>query len=132
MSKTGFLLIELMMAVAMLTIIASTVAYYQWNTLQLYFDARLRLEAFNNARSTLELIAVEKNTSHVVQKSDDVFISCQKMDEYSLPILSGFSHKFCENFAFIQVEAKWKSVNNQEQSVILISGSMLNNNEIEA
>jgi len=125
MENAGFMLIELLVAVAIFSGTTFLLFRYQWNIVKLKKDACLRLRAIDRCTSWVEEIIVEKRLP----------IDChKKKDEYELDLcvdlLKIVRHNLPENLVLdeldsyrkISVTAKWKSISGKKNRFDIVTG----------
>jgi type II secretory pathway pseudopilin PulG len=105
----GFFLIEVMVALALLSGIAGIVATYQWHAARAYQESHIRVEALNAARDVLEsIVATGRMSIQRLNESDRIVVTCSVVQ--AVPHLTGNLDFLPPNgLVCIEVTAAWQS-----------------------
>jgi len=118
----GYLLIELLIAVSIISGVALLVLRYQWNIIQIQHNALRRSKALDYAVSWLEQISQKSNIPPFLQKEVDgcrLAIKTGSMQVKSKPFANVLP---VTNFKKLTLEAKWKDVAGKERSFCIVTG----------
>lgn len=137
--KKGFLLIELLIALAILSGLIVIVTTQIWLNLKLQKEAQLRMNAINAAISTAEKFVSEKkiffgehkeaNGITIIVQPKNIQI-LQKTIDSELPVLTQAkinNQSIMSKIKFepISITAKWKSLNGKIEKVCLLTGILV-------
>lgn len=131
----GFLIIELLVAMAIMSIVIGTIAGYQWATISAQQDAKRHLQAVTIASSKLEAVLAQKHLSVTPTEECDDFIVTWHVQTSQLPKIEQLSQPIIGKkplFATIAVSVQWHSVRQALRSVTLTAGMPLYEKEEKA
>ena len=126
LNRAGFFLIEIMIALAVLSGIAGVAATYQWQAVRAYQDSYLRLRALNAAREALEsILSLGCMPAQCFNEVDGIAVTCRVAQaaprlEGSLGAPGAFVTK-PSNLACVEVTATWESLSGVVCSCRLLS-----------
>lgn len=116
-NRPGFLLIEIIIALALLSGVASIIAYHQWYACAWTREARVQLAAVNAARDTLEQCLLH----HTLRQREGVVVRRIRAPQprSSMYALSD------QNFVMVQAVCQWQSVFGDEKKTTISTGMVV-------
>jgi len=133
----GFLLIELLVALAILSGLTLVVSSQIWQSIKLHKEAELRLSALNCAVSLLDQIAKQKQITSMSKTTQDgisvvvdkanVAIDQKKIDQIVFPAGQKYEEKGEPFwlFEFVQLTVRWKNLSQKKESMRFLTGLLL-------
>lgn len=128
--KQGFLLIELVISIALLSSIAATLAYYQWHTVLLYQEATMYTKVLHAATNWLEEIVEtqqlpsKNNVEHqgYTLRLSHVQLPVPTFSNNSIKKLVG---KDNPHFAYVKLDVTWQSLTGKQKNCAITTGCIL-------
>lgn len=133
-NSTGFFLIEVMIALALLMGIAGTLAMYQWHTARTYQESQKRLQGLNAARDALESIVATRRIPDRFYEIDGIAVTCKVVQAVS-QLQCSFNFESIHHqrdLACIEVTAVWESLSGVPCTCRLVSVTRLDGRDIYA
>jgi len=122
LQSDGYLLIELLIAVSMLSGVALLVFRYQWNIIQAQQNALRRSKAIDHAISWLEKISEKSDISPLLKKEIDGCKFTIKTSPVHVKYKPFKNVVPVTNFKRVTLEAKWADVAGKEKSFCIVTG----------
>lgn len=124
----GFLLIEILTALAILGVLVVVIMLALARGIQWNYEARLRLQALNAAKTTLEHLAQGRLSSVSGKKIQGCTVTIRRGDA----LINQGAHdkkisqtrKPIEDFKVVVVTSEWESSSGEKKSVQLLAGIM--------
>ena len=126
--KKGFLLVEVMVALVIMSAFLALLATSHWHTIQKNRSLFMRSQALHKASSVVEGLLVAQNISPYKQYEDEKFVVTVETKPYlavSLDEQLGFAAQYPKKFVVVQTTVAWKTVNALDQSIQLVTGRSL-------
>ncbi len=130
--RSGFLLIEIMIAVFIASIMVCILTYWQGNIISLQADALKKIEVIARVRSTIEQIMIDDSLrARKTIKEGDLVITWQEKqiaivpDWISMNVAQQISH------TVLHITAAWPTKKGTTEQIVLIGGVLPKNRVLD-
>ena len=121
-SMCGFLLIEIMSAMALFSFAVMMTAKFCGQIYIWQREAQMYWQATTNITRMIEKIRIEKVLPEFRTEKDEMIITCLPWGQSLIRETSMANMSFLKNFEWIEIRASWKTARHTTQTLLVYTG----------
>jgi len=122
----GFLLIEIMVAFALLSCVSIIMAHFCFTIAQWQHESKMFAQAVNIAQTMLETCRRDKVLPATTSKKDSFLISCRSFGVPKVTLPFFYTADFLDDFSFVEIKVEWRALNRAQKIYTVTTGLELN------